>query len=50
MSDNKKIFDSLKDAGSAAFEVAKDFGGRLQEERTQHANGCLLYTSPSPRD
>ena len=24
MSDNKKIFDSLKDAGSAAFEVAKD--------------------------
>ena len=37
MSDNKKIFDSLKDAGSAAFEVAKDFGGRLQEERTQHA-------------
>ena len=37
MSDNKKIFDSLKDAGSAAFEVAKDFGGRLQEERAQHA-------------
>ena len=40
MSDNKKIFDSLKDAGSAAFEVAKDVGGRLQEERTQHANGA----------
>ena len=40
MSDNKKIFDSLKDAGSAAFEVAKDFGGRLQEEHTQHANGA----------
>ena len=40
MSDNKKFFDSLKDAGSAAFEVAKDFGGRLQEERTQHAHGA----------
>ena len=40
MSDNKKIFDSLKDAGSAAFEVAKDFGGRLQEERAQHAQGA----------
>ena len=45
MSDKKKIFDSLKDAGSAAFDVAKDFGGRLQEEREQHAHGCLLYTS-----
>ena len=40
MSDNKKIFDSLKDAGSAAFDVAKDFGGRLQEERAQHAHGA----------
>ena len=44
MSDNKKIFDSLKDAGSAAFEVAKDFGGRLQEERTQHAHGAQAYS------
>ncbi|MDV2421218.1 CGLAU_01105 family protein [Corynebacterium tuberculostearicum] len=43
MSDNKKIFDSLKDAGSAAFEVAKDFGGRLQEERTQHAQAHSPY-------
>ena len=40
MSDNKKIFDSLKDAGSAAFDVAKDFGGRLQEERVQHTHGA----------
>ncbi|MCG7445633.1 CGLAU_01105 family protein [Corynebacterium sp. ACRPO] len=44
MSDNKKIFDSLKDAGSAAFEVAKDFGGRLQEERTQHAHGAQAHS------
>ncbi|MCZ9295783.1 CGLAU_01105 family protein [Corynebacterium yonathiae] len=40
MSDNKKIFDSLKDAGSAAFDVVKDFGGRLQEERAQYAHGA----------
>ena len=40
MSNNKKIFDSLKDAGSAAFDVAKDFGGRLQEERAQYAHGA----------
>ena len=52
MSDNKKIFDSLKDAGSAAFEVAKDFGGRLQEERTQHAQGAqaqALMAHPARR-
>lgn len=48
MNDNKKIFDSLKDAGSAAFDVAKDFGGRLQEERAQHAHGAEAKAPMAP--
>ena len=31
------VFDSFKNAGSSAFDVAKDFGGRFKEERQQQA-------------
>ncbi|MDK4295371.1 CGLAU_01105 family protein [Corynebacterium accolens] len=33
MTEKKKLFDSLKEAGASALNTAKDFGGRLQEER-----------------
>ena len=31
------VFDSFKNAGSSAFDVAKDFGGRFKEESQQQA-------------
>lgn len=40
MTEKKKLFDSLKEAGASALNTAKDFGGRLQEEReNQGAQG-----------
>lgn len=41
MTEKKKLFDSLKEAGASALNTAKDFGGRLQEEReNQGARGA----------
>ena len=41
MTEKKKLFDSLKEAGASALNTAKDFGGRLQEEReNQGAQGA----------
>ena len=36
--DNKKILTISRDNGNYKYS------------RTEYANGCLLYTSPSPRD
>ena len=44
ISELKQIsYDSMK-SGS---EILKELKGKL---RTNNVNGCLLYTSPSPRD
>ncbi|MER0070793.1 CGLAU_01105 family protein [Corynebacterium sp. KPL2850] len=41
MTEKKKLFNSLKEAGASALNTAKDFGGRLQEEReNQGAQGA----------
>ncbi|KKO80474.1 hypothetical protein WU87_04725 [Corynebacterium minutissimum] len=34
------VFDSIKNAGSSAFGVAKDFGGRFKEERQNQAQSA----------
>lgn len=34
------VFDSIKNAGSSAFDVAKDFGGRFKEERQNQAQNA----------
>ena len=34
------VFDSIKNAGSSAFDVAKDFGGRFKEERQNQAQSA----------
>ena len=34
------VFDSIKNAGSSAFDVAKDFGGRFKEERQRQAQSA----------
>ena len=34
------VFDSFKNAGSSAFDVAKDFGGRFKEERQNQAQSA----------
>ena len=34
------VFDSVKNAGSSAFDVAKDFGGRFKEERQNQAQNA----------
>lgn len=34
------VFDSIKNAGSSAFDVAKDFGGRFKEERQIQAQNA----------
>lgn len=38
--DNNKVFDSIKNAGASAFEVAKDFSGRLKEDRATKADAA----------
>lgn len=40
MTEKKKLFDSLKEAGASALNTAKDFGGRLQEERENQGAGA----------
>ena len=40
--------DVLSDAFFDARE--RDLKKRLKPKRFEHARGCLLYTSPSPRD
>ncbi|WP_312714869.1 CGLAU_01105 family protein [Corynebacterium flavescens] len=37
MTDKKSLTDSLKEAGSSAFEVAKEFGGHLKADRAKQA-------------
>ena len=37
------VFDSIKNAGSSAFDVAKDFGGRFKEERQNQAQSAQAY-------
>ena len=34
------VFDSIKNAGTSAFDVAKDFGGRFKEERQNLAQSA----------
>ena len=34
------VFDSIKNAGSSAFDVAKDFGGRFKEECQNQAQSA----------
>lgn len=34
------VFDSIKNAGTSAFDVAKDFGGRFKEERQNQAQSA----------
>ena len=33
-----------------AFERLRDAGSQIAQEPTEQPCGCLLYTSPSPRD
>lgn len=40
MTEKEKLFDSLKEAGASALNTAKDFGGRLQEERENQGAGA----------
>ena len=40
-----------QDATKAPLDVADfDRSVRVQDDLFEHVNGCLLYTSPSPRD
>ena len=51
MTEKKKLFDSLKEAGASALNTAKDFGGRLQEEReNQGAQGTGAQAPQGDKD
>ena len=51
MTEKKKLFDSLKEAGASALNTAKDFGGRLQEEReNQGAQGAGAQVSQGDKE
>lgn len=51
MTEKKKLFDSLKEAGASALNTAKDFGGRLQEEReNQGAQGAGAQDPQGDKD
>ena len=51
MTEKKKLFDSLKEAGASALNTAKDFGGRLQEEReNQGTQGAGAQDSQGEKD
>lgn len=51
MTEKKKLFDSLKEAGASALNTAKDFGGRLQEEReNQGAQGAGAQAPQGDKD
>ena len=49
MTEKKKLFDSLKEAGASALNTAKDFGGRLQEERENQGAQGGGRTGPTGR-
>lgn len=51
MTEKKKLFNSLKEAGASALNTAKDFGGRLQEEReNQGAQGAGAQVSQGDKE
>ena len=47
---SEELYEKLHGTNRSGVAEALDFTAIINEKRGQHLPGCLLYTSPSPRD